>query len=300
MSFVKESQSLLFEGTDVLTNAQDILDKNELRMPEDLIIEDPGFEELPEIEVDQDSPTEELILTLDRIPGGLDQDEISEPEDLAVEEEEDVVVDDNPWNCKEPKNLLSCLSKIMQSIPSHSGRDTAGIERAISYLERADKFISALIRMDIKNEVDIVRAEEARDEIRDGIARLEERHEQVEKAKYPKRKKNNKKASSDEDSILVKEAQKATSISGISINVSLFISTIARICINGMVSAGHDIEDMFDKLSKKYKLSDREKLELIQLLADMNYPVRRDRGFMLDEEIDTTKDGFDWAANYPA
>ena len=39
----------------------------------------------------------------------------------------------------------------------------------------------------------------------------------------------------------------------------------------------------------------------MQLLEDMNYTVRRDRGFLRDEEIDTTKsDNMDWAANYPA
>ena len=68
-----------------------------------------------------------------------------------------------------------------------------------------------------------------------------------------------------------------------------------------MVSAGHDIEDMFTKLTERYKFTDREKLELMQLLSDMGYHVRRDFGAPIDEEIDTTSsDNFNWASNRPA
>jgi hypothetical protein len=67
-----------------------------------------------------------------------------------------------------------------------------------------------------------------------------------------------------------------------------------------MVSAGKDIEDVFDNLAKKYELTPREEMETMQLLADMGYPMRRPRGYHRDEEIDyTSTDNFDWQANYP-
>lgn len=68
-----------------------------------------------------------------------------------------------------------------------------------------------------------------------------------------------------------------------------------------MVSAGHDIEDLFSRQVKKYKLNDREQAETMQLLADMGYPLRQDRGFLLDEDVDTrSSDNFDWSASYKA
>jgi len=80
----------------------------------------------------------------------------------------------------------------------------------------------------------------------------------------------------------------------------LLISSLARVCINSMVSAGHDLEDEYAKQIKEYKLDKREQRELGQLLEDMGYPLRIDRGVPPGTEIDTTRsDNSDWAANYP-
>lgn len=312
MSFVKGSQSISFEGIDIpLKPVSSPFDENELRMPkdhlpfpkeltEDLVIEEePEKEETVVLEVEE--PEKELVLTLDKIPGGLHQDElVEEPETLEVEEPEEVVVNDDPWDWGGvAKNFLPWLSKMMQSIPVHSGKDTAGLERAIAYLEAVDREISRAVRTDLNNEITIDSVEKARDEIQRGLERLEERLDKVKTSKYPKKGKKNKKKASDEQDVLIKEAQKATHVGGIVITVPLFTSYLARVCINGMVSAGHDIEDMFTKLAKRYKLSEREQAELVQLLSDMNYPLRRDRGIPLDEETDTSSsDNFDWAANY--
>lgn len=315
MSFVKESQS--FEGTDVLLRPQHMptlsVDKNELRMPEghshisflpkddeDLTVGDDLDEEETAIMV-SDKPSE-FILTLDKIPGGLNQEDIEEPEAIEVEEPEEVIVSDDPWNWGELKNFMPWLSKTMQGVPVHSGRDSAGLERAIAHYEFLDKCISKAVRTDLKGEIPIDLVEKARDEIQRGIERLEDRLEQVKASKYPKMKKKDKKKKADEEQTgLVKEAQKATHVGGIVVTVPLFTSYLARVCINGMVSAGHDIEDMFTKLATRYKLTDRERAELVQLLSDMNYPMRRDRGIPLDEETDTSSsNNFDWAANYRA
>jgi hypothetical protein len=315
MSFVKESQSVSFEGIDIPLRqpvSSPVVDENELRMPEDhlhlpaelvedLVIEEP--EEEDDISLEIEEPEAELVLTLDKIPGGLDQDEIvEEPEELEVEEPEEVKVSDDPWDWGgSAKNFLPWLSKMMQGIPVHSGRDTAGLERAIAYLEAVDREISRAVRIDLNNEIAIDSVEKARDEIQRGLERLEERLEKVKSSKYPKKGKKGKKKADAEQEGLIKEAQKATHVGGIVITVPLFTSYLARVCINGMVSAGHDIEDMFTKLAKRYKLSEREQAELVQLLSDMNYPLRRDRGIPLDEEIDTSSsDNFDWAQNFRA
>lgn len=309
MSFAKESQ-LSFEGTDIpLKPPQPAFeDKNELRTPEnhsrlaplEYLFVGEGEDEPVSLEVGSDPV--ELVLVLDKIPGGLDQEDIVKEPELEVEEPEEVVVSDDPWDWGgSAKNFLPWLSKMMQGIPSHSGKDTAGLERAIAYLEAVDREISRAVRTDLNNDIAIDAVEQARDEIQRGIERLEERLDTVKSSKYPKKNKGKKKKGDAEQEKLVKEAQKATHVGGIMITVPLFTSYLARVCINGMVSAGHDIEDMFTKLAQRYKLSDRERAELVQLLSDMNYPLRRDRGVPLDEETDTSStDNFDWAANYRA
>ncbi|HVY53569.1 MAG TPA: hypothetical protein VHA13_03525, partial [Gammaproteobacteria bacterium] len=176
----------------------------------------------------------------------------------------------------------------------HSGYDTAGLERAVSYLEKLDIEISKAMRMDLDGELDANKIEEVRAQIDNGISRLHDRLDKVKKSKKTKRKK-----SGEASHELVKEGQKITGVQGIYVTVPLLISRIARVCINGMVSAGHDIEDIYKQQVKKYKLNEREQAEVMQLLSDMGYAIRQDRGYMPDEDIDiASSDNFDWAANY--
>lgn len=312
MTIAKKSQLLdSLDGSDILLEempVEDTLaDANELRMDDsaksfslpssltDLL----DFEGEIALDIDQDSDPD-VVLTLDKIPGAIDQEDIVEEEEIVVEEPEEVQVDDDPWSWS-ISNFIPWLSKMMQGVPTHSGKDTVGLERAIAYFETLDREISRAVRTDLNNEIAIDAVEKARDEIQRGIERLEDRLEKVKATKYPRKNKKNKKKADEEQSNLIKEAQKATHVGGIVVNVPLFISHVARVLINGMVSGGHDIEEMFEKLDAKYKFTDREKAEILQLLSDMNYPVRRDRGFLVDEEVDTTStDNFDWTANYHA
>lgn len=55
--------------------------------------------------------------------------------------------------------------------------------------------------------------------------------------------------------------------------VNPFIFGLARVLVNGKVSQGHNIESLFKTLNARYKLNDREMLELNFLLEDMGYPA---------------------------
>ena len=136
----------------------------------------------------------DLVLTLDNVPGGLDQEEIvEEPGSIEVEEPEEVEVSNDPWDWGGvASKFLPWLSKMMQGVPVHSGRDTAGLERAIAYLEALDREISRAVRTDLNNEIAIDAVEKARDEIQRGLERLEDRLEKVKESKYPKAKKKKK------------------------------------------------------------------------------------------------------------
>lgn len=225
---------------------------------------------------------------------------VLEDDDQDVEVQESDMWD---WQSSGMSNFLPWLMDMTSNkIPKHSGYDTVGIERAIAFLDNLDKIISKAVRTDLKDELDVAKIEKIRDEINDGLERLEKRLDQVSKKKYKrKNKKSKKKEASLNEGELVKNAQKIAGIDGIVVTVPLLISRIARVIINGVVSGGHDIEDMFERQSKKYKLTDREEAETMQLLEDMGWAIRRDRGFLANESIDpTSEDNFDWSAQYYA
>jgi len=250
-------------------------------------------------ELEEGSGEGEIVFLVPEIPGADGEDldfglEVDEPEEEIEVEEKD------PWDWQSLGlgSFLTWLSGMIENTPRHTGRDTTGIEKVIAYFEALNKEISKAMRSDYRNEIDSAKAEEARAQIEDGLERLIDRLEKLRITKYKRHAKNKKAGYSAE---FVKEGQKATHVGGIVVTVPLLISTIARACINGTVSAGHDIEDSFKKFSDMYKLSTREKAEVIQLMSDMGYPIRRDRGVLLDEEINTTSsDNVDWAANFPS
>ena len=240
----------------------------------------------------------DITFALPLIPGADDDgeleiieikdDEISDEEGLSLE------VSSDPWDWKGRGicNFIQWLYEMIDSVPRHSGRDTTGIERAISHFENLDREISRAMRVDFKGEIDSAKAEKAREQIQNGLKRLVERLTELKKTKFKK---------SDRNFTFTKEA-KQDRINGITVVVPLLISRLARVLVNGAVSGGHNLERMFTDLSKEYELTKREKAELAQLLEDMGYlyPGQLDRGFLIGEQGDrTSSDNYDLAANYP-
>jgi hypothetical protein len=270
-------------------DAQDVEEFSELNVSE----ENGDLEgEITIQEGDKPAETKEFHIKLPEIPGSDDQ--MSVLSDILQDE---VVVEDegekekDPWSWTVP-SFLDWIQQRMQAIPHHSGQKISGVERAMAYLERIDREISKAVRADFNGEIPIDAIDQVRDEIYDGLDRLKKRLDLL----FGKMTKKTKKASVVKEAAMTKEATGTHTVC-----VPVFIDTIARICINSMVSAGKDIEDVFHALVAKFKLDDREQLSLIQVLSDKGYVVRRPRGYLLDEEIDqTSTDNFDWGANYPA
>ncbi len=241
------------------------------------------------------SVSEDIVFLLPDIPGAPDAEGIPEDE---VEEEQIEVEEGDDWNWQAKGGVggfISWLQDRFQNIPKHTGYDTTGLEKAISYFEALDKEISKAMRTDYKNEIDHAQAERAREQIENGLERLIERLERVRAKKYKRHAKKKAKAWYQDSQEIVKEAG-TTKINGISIVVPLFISRIARILINGHVSAGHDMADMFKKLDKEFGLNKREKAEVLELVENMGFPINEDRGIL--ESGDKTEDGFDKGPNY--
>lgn len=268
------------------------------------------YEEKPSredvIEMHQPDEKTEIVFQLGPIPGSNAPAMLEVSTDDDVETEEDnkdkndlaagdlEVKDPTDFRSYKPAEYPVWVHYMFQNIPKHSGRETTGIERCISYLKRLDADISKAIASDYKGEADIGKMEEARREIYAAIERLEDALENIKNTSYKK-----KKAVSESD--IVKEGQKATHVGGIIVTVPLLISSIARTCINSTVSAGKDIERLAEDLITKFSLSDREQMELVQLLSDMGYPIKRPRGYKFNEKIDTSSvDTNEYIANYNA
>jgi hypothetical protein len=247
----------------------------------------------------------EVIIDIADLPGveALDPalEDLLEVSDEPGPDENDAKKSKKPekwdWEAHGAEGFLAWVKTRISEVPAHSGYDTAGIERAISYLDRLDNEISKAMRLDLDGELDANKIEDLRKKIEDGVDRLNARHDKVNRKSKGKKK---KKSTAEGQADLIKQAG-TTRIDGIVITVPLLISRIARVCVNGNISAGHDIEDLFVRQAEHYKLDLREKAELMQLLADMGYPLRQDRGFDADEDVDmASSDNFDWAANYNA
>lgn len=258
------------------------------------------------LEVQEPVDIEIVIEDLPGAPPGT-----HDPEPLEVSEEplhvDEKLVDDNQaktnkndkwdWASKGPHGFVAWVKEKIDNVPKHSGYDSAGLERAMAYMERIDNEISKAMRMDLDGELDANKVEEIRAKLDEGLSRLQSRLEKVKQSKKSSRKR--KKAAEEVPEGLVKEAQKVLGVQGVYIMAPLLIASIARICVNGTVSAGHDIEDLYGRQVKQWKLTDREQFELRNLLFDMGFPMRIDRGALPEEDYDTaSSDNMDWAANF--
>jgi ElaB/YqjD/DUF883 family membrane-anchored ribosome-binding protein len=271
--------------------------------------EEPHMEQPIEVSMDEAEPVEvsnapievsdngesDIVISLSDIPGAPPGTPDPEPElEVSEEVKEEKKDDENDakskknekwdWAKRGPTGFVVWIKERFDDVPKHSGFDSAGVERAASYLERLDNEISKAMRLDLDGELDADKIEEIRSKIEDGINRLHDRLTKIKKSKKPAK----KRADYIQEGI-VKEAQKITGVQGIFVTVDLFISAIGRAMINGMVSSGKDIESLFSAACDKYKLDDREKLSLTQFLFDLGYPMMLDRGNVLDEDFNWDK-----------
>lgn len=77
--------------------------------------------------------------------------------------------------------------------------------------------------------------------------------------------------------------------------MSPFERSIVGTLINATVSGGQNINEVYGKLKKKYGFDNREELGIVQLLADLGYPIIKDRVLMDDQEGNG-----EWIKNYHA
>lgn len=231
------------------------------------------------------------------------------PEDLEddVEDEETDYANDGDLT----KFMDYITEQYPAQIPQHDGRTTLGCERALSFLDKKNNEISRAIREDSDNTLDIQALEDIRISIVRDVLVLKEH---LNKLNRKVKEDNSKKASaklppawiapsgkSVESDDLVKEAGTP---SNIVITVTAFERAISGIMINAHVSGGHPMEDVYDFLSKKYDLDEREELSIMQIIVDSGFHVFKDRGSYSQKagekevEKEDGKQGVDFMRNY--
>ena len=226
--------------------------------------------------------------------------EVSEGPASGVRQKEDGGPKD-PWDWQSGgmKNFTGWLQARLESFPLPSG-ETTSYERAIGYAKHLDGIISKAISNDFygpggRPELDHKAIEQARHWLHSSAIKMKNDLDHLQDTHYGK-----KKSAGDEDDGIVKEANRTPYTGGIIVTVPLLISRCARVCINGTVSAGHDLPSLYAEQVKKYSLNIREQAELAQHLEDMGFQLKTDRLFLPDEEIVVQEGRGDLASNYYA
>ncbi len=117
---------------------------------------------------------EELLVT-DDMPQA---DEMLLVEEPAIPEDKSFDWEKN----KDFKKFLEHLKGKVGKIPPHSGKTTAGCERAIMYLKLCDKEISKAVGEDLDCHIDDQEVETMRKQIRKMIKQLQKRHDEINEA----------------------------------------------------------------------------------------------------------------------
>lgn len=119
-------------------------------------------EEMPMLEeflVTDDTPTDSVVI--------VEDPNTSETKEFDMEKNKDL------------KQFLNYLKKQIAKVPTHSGKTTAGCERAIAHFKNLDRMISKIIAEDIDCEIDDQAVEQVRKDLRKNIKKLQKRHNEI-------------------------------------------------------------------------------------------------------------------------
>lgn len=251
-----------------------------------------------------ESDTDELIDFEDheamhfQLPGAPDYVD----DDLAEEEEEEEEVETDWENDRDPKHFMAYILKMYPGqIPKHNGKSTLGCEKAVLFLTNLNKEISEALRSEHEEgELDLDVLEDIRVRMTKDVVKLKEHIKKLNKDN----KKTKKKAEVELEPVIVKqnsitnEIIKEASTPKVQLVMTPFQRAITGIILNSTISAGKPFESVYEFLKKKYKFTDREELEILQLLMDMGQPIFKDRGIIGDEGQDEEGHGIDFIKTY--
>lgn len=239
-----------------------------------------------------------------------------------TQEAEDDIVHETDWeNDKDYGKFSEYFKSKISSIPKHSGETIPGCERAMSYCKDLQRELSKAMRGDLDGKIDESWADKQYKKLNDYIDRLKA---QINKLMSKSQTKDKLFASvttrlvahgscdncncevptwhdTENDQVVCLNCNTVVGSNGtdsvvkiaqtpvINIMISAFERAIVSTLLNASVSGGKNIEEIYDKLNKKYKFTDREVLAIRQLLADYGMPMIQDRAKI--DENDGENDG---------
>lgn len=103
------------------------------------------------------------------------------------------------------------------------------------------------------------------------------------------------------DAVFEKPLTKEAGTAKLTLVMTPFERAITGAIVNSFVSQGKNPEETYAELKKKYKFTDRDELSIQQVLADMGYPMLKDRGRVGDssEQLNKGK-GVEFSTQYNA
>jgi len=226
---------------------------------------------------------------------------------------------------QEAKDFVPFLVGEMKRIkqPGACARNRNEAERALGQSKKLDAYVSKALREDWADDIPIGDVDRMRQQLEQNIEAFERMLEAHHEMKRQRRQVRRHRRASD-DSVcpkcavplwnddgsavclacggdsLRKEAG-TPHFEGLQYQISAFERALVGTLINAVVAGGRDMEELFKKLEKKYKLDPRERLAVQQILADMGYPVFKDRA-RIDEDEDPTDpdEPREWQSQYYA
>lgn len=198
---------------------------------------------------------------------------------------------------KKPEHFLVFLTKDLNRIPKPSRirGNLSEMERALGQYKRLNAYISNALQSDYDGIIDVKKIDELRNTVEQSIDELEDALEGLKNLKKHRKKLRHR---GEDDPDLKKEAT-APHFNGFQMLITPFQRAIAGALINGKVSGGRNLEDLYTDVKKKYKLADREELEILQILADMGHPEFKDRLRLGEDNNPSRAEGFgEWQSQY--
>jgi hypothetical protein len=205
------------------------------------------------------------------------------------------VQENDDWrNSKEVEHFSKFLDSQISNTPtlSKAKGNKSLIERSLAQWKKLDAFCSQALRDDFDNKLDINDVDKKRSYIHKNIDELE--NALIGLQELQRKRKKMKRADDGSDEI-IKEAM--TSV--MQVVITPFEKAITSVLVNGVVSGGRNMEELYDKLKEKYKFTDREELAILQILLDMGYPIFKDRLMVGETEDPSRDDNFgEWQSQY--
>lgn len=228
-------------------------------------------------------------------PVGVDT---QKPDSLPVKEhsEEQMANDNRRWlktqEVKDFPEFLLFESKRMKK-PQSCVNNRSETERALGQHRRLNTYISKAVQSDYDGALNTKNIDKLRKQIESNMDQLE--HMLFSMNKMKKERKLMSRRSNVQASI-TKEA----TLPEVRYYTTAFQRAIAGLIVNGTVSGGKNIDELYNKVKEKYKLDNREELAIFQIITDMGYPTFKDRLRIGEKNQDASKGFGEWQKQYYA